>query len=102
MCPIRAAACAACWQRKRRWNEAASAGVRIAKENAMRPMRLLAAILLLGLAACAGTGQVIPQEQAVQFQQAAGFPYNSFSALSPLAGRRSRRAAPSTARRAAS
>jgi predicted small lipoprotein YifL len=44
----------------------------------MRPMRLLAAILLLSLAACAGTGPVIPQEQAAQFQQAAGFPYNSF------------------------
>jgi hypothetical protein len=44
----------------------------------MRPMRLLAAILLLGLASCAGTGTVIPQEQGPQFQQAAGFPYNSW------------------------
>jgi len=41
-------------------------------------MRLFALILLLGLASCAGTGPVIPQEQAAQFQQAAGFPYNSF------------------------
>jgi len=41
-------------------------------------MRLIALILLLGLASCAGTGPVIPQEQAAQFQQAAGYPYNSF------------------------
>jgi hypothetical protein len=44
----------------------------------MRAMRLMAAILLVGLASCAGTGQVIPQDQAAQFQQAAGYPYNSF------------------------
>jgi hypothetical protein len=42
------------------------------------PMRFLAAILLLALAACAGTGPGIPQDQAAQYQQAAGFPYNSF------------------------
>ena len=41
-------------------------------------MRLIALILLLGLASCAGTGPVVPQEQAAQFQQAAGYPYNSF------------------------
>ena len=41
-------------------------------------MRLIALSLLLGLASCAGTGTVIPQEQAAQFQQAAGYPYNSF------------------------
>jgi len=41
-------------------------------------MRLIALILLLGLASCAGTGPVIPQEQAAQYQQAAGYPYNSF------------------------
>ena len=41
-------------------------------------MRLIAPILLLALASCASTGPVIPQEQAAQFQQAAGFPYNSF------------------------
>jgi hypothetical protein len=45
----------------------------------MRDLRLVAAMLLLGLASCAGTGPVIPQEQAVQFQQAGPpFPYNSF------------------------
>jgi hypothetical protein len=38
----------------------------------------MTAILVLGLSACAGTGEVVPQEQAAQFQQAAGFPYNSF------------------------
>ena len=38
--------------------------------------RLMAAVLVLTLAACASTG--VPQEQAVQFQQAAGYPYNSF------------------------
>jgi len=44
----------------------------------MRPIRLMAAILLAGLASCAGT-QVVPQEQAAQFQQAGPpFPYNSF------------------------
>jgi cytochrome c biogenesis protein ResB len=41
-------------------------------------MRLIALMLLLGLASCAGTGPVVPQEQAAQFQQAAGYPYNSF------------------------
>ena len=41
-------------------------------------MRLIALILLLGLASCAGTRPVIPQDQAAQFQQAAGYPYNSF------------------------
>lgn len=40
--------------------------------------RLIAATLLLALAACAASGPVVPQEQAAQFQQAAGFPYNSF------------------------
>lgn len=39
--------------------------------------RLLAVVLLLAVAACA-TGPVVPQEQAAQYQQAAGFPYNSF------------------------
>ena len=41
----------------------------------MRPIRLMAAILLLALAACAGTGPVIPQEQAAQFQQAIFYEY---------------------------
>jgi hypothetical protein len=40
--------------------------------------RLIAAALLLATASCAGTGPVVPQEQAAQFQQAAGYPYNSF------------------------
>jgi hypothetical protein len=40
--------------------------------------KLFAAMLLLGVASCAGTGPVIPQEQAAQFQQAEGYPYNSF------------------------
>jgi cytochrome c biogenesis protein ResB len=44
----------------------------------MHPIRLIAVLLLLGISSCAGTGTVIPQEQAAQFQQAAGFPYNSF------------------------
>ncbi len=44
----------------------------------MRSLRVMTAILMLGLTACAGTGPVVPQEQAAQFQQAAGFPYNSF------------------------
>jgi hypothetical protein len=49
------------------------------KENAMRAIRLMAGILALGLASCAGTGNVVPQEQAAQFQQAGPpFPYNSF------------------------
>jgi hypothetical protein len=38
--------------------------------------RLMAAALVLALTACAATG--VPQEQAAQFQQAAGYPYNSF------------------------
>jgi len=38
----------------------------------------MTAIFVLALTACAGTGTVVPQEQAAQFQQAAGFPYNSF------------------------
>lgn len=41
-------------------------------------MTKLIAVLLLATAACAGTGPVVPQEQAAQFQQAARFPYNSF------------------------
>jgi hypothetical protein len=40
--------------------------------------RLIAATLLLTLAACATSGPTVPQEQAVQFQQVAGYPYNSF------------------------
>ena len=44
----------------------------------MPPLRLIAILLLLGVASCAGTGVVVPQEQAAQFQQAPGFPYNSF------------------------
>jgi len=40
--------------------------------------RLIAATLLLLLAACSTGGPVVPQEQAVQFQQAAGYPHNSF------------------------
>ena len=40
--------------------------------------RLIAATLLVLLAACSTGGPVVPQEQAAQFQQAAGFPYNSF------------------------
>lgn len=40
--------------------------------------RAIAVVLLLALAACAASGPVVPQEQAVQFQQAAGYPYNSF------------------------
>jgi hypothetical protein len=39
--------------------------------------RLMAVIFVLTLAGCAA-GPVVPQEQAAQFQQAAGFPYNSF------------------------
>jgi hypothetical protein len=50
-----------------------------AVRSGMRALRSTAALLLLGLAACAGTGPVIPSEQAVQFQQAGSpFPYNSF------------------------
>lgn len=45
----------------------------------MRAIRLMAGIVALGLASCAGTGSVVPQEQAAQFQQAGPpFPYNSF------------------------
>jgi len=40
--------------------------------------RLIAVTFLLALAACTASGPVVPQEQAAQFQQAAGFPYNSF------------------------
>jgi hypothetical protein len=40
--------------------------------------RFLAVILLLGVASCAATGPAVPQEQAAQFQQAEGYPYNSF------------------------
>lgn len=40
--------------------------------------RLVAGVLVLALAACSASGPVVPQEQAVQFQQAAGYPYNSF------------------------
>jgi hypothetical protein len=41
--------------------------------------RTMMAALLLGLAACAATGSVVPQEQAAQYSQAGGpFPYNSF------------------------
>lgn len=35
-------------------------------------------LLLLALAACTTSGPVVPQEQAAQFQQASGYPYNSF------------------------
>jgi 2-keto-3-deoxy-6-phosphogluconate aldolase len=49
------------------------------KEKSMRLIQSLAVILLLGLAACAGTGTVVPQEQAAQYAQAGSpFPYNSF------------------------
>jgi hypothetical protein len=45
----------------------------------MRALKLIAVVLLLGLISCASPGTVIPQEQAVQFQQAGSpFPYNSF------------------------
>ena len=39
---------------------------------------LMTAVLSLALTACAAGGPVVPQEQAAQFQQAAGYPYNSF------------------------
>jgi hypothetical protein len=42
----------------------------------MRLLKVMTTVLLLGVEACAATG--VPQEQAPQFQQAAGFPYNSF------------------------
>lgn len=45
----------------------------------MPALRLAAVALLLGLAACAGTGQRIPEDQWAQFQQPGPpFPYNSF------------------------
>jgi len=45
----------------------------------MRLLRIAAATMLFGLAACAGTGQRIPDDQAVQSQQPGPpFPYNSF------------------------
>jgi hypothetical protein len=40
--------------------------------------RLIATVLVFSLTACAASGPVVPQEQAAQFQQAAGYPYNSF------------------------
>ncbi|HYL91425.1 MAG TPA: hypothetical protein VEU32_21930 [Burkholderiales bacterium] len=45
----------------------------------MQKLTIAAAVLLLGLASCAGTGSRIPEDQAVQFQQPGPpFPYNSF------------------------
>ena len=45
----------------------------------MRPLILIAMVLLLGLAACTTSGPRIPEDQAVQFQQPGPpFPYNSF------------------------
>jgi len=45
----------------------------------MQTMRFAAAALLFAVASCAGTGQRIPEDQAVQFQQPGPpFPYNSF------------------------
>ena len=45
----------------------------------MQTLRFAAVALLFALAACAGTGQRIPEDQAVQFQQPGPpFPYNSF------------------------
>lgn len=41
-------------------------------------IRIISVVLLLTLAACSTGGPVVPQEQAAQFQQAAGYPYNSF------------------------
>ncbi len=41
-------------------------------------IRLTTIALLLALAACTSAGPVVPQEQAAQFQQATGYPYNSF------------------------
>jgi predicted small lipoprotein YifL len=41
-------------------------------------IRLMTVALLLALAACTAAGPVVPQEQAAQFQQASGYPYNSF------------------------
>jgi hypothetical protein len=49
------------------------------KEKPMRPIRLLMVMLLSALAGCAGTGTIVPQEQAAQYAQAGSpFPYNSF------------------------
>jgi outer membrane biogenesis lipoprotein LolB len=45
----------------------------------MRTLTVIAAIALLGLAACSSTGPRVPEDQAVQFQQPGPpFPYNSF------------------------
>ena len=45
----------------------------------MQALRIATAVLLLGLASCADTGQRVPEDQAVQFQQPGPpFPYNSF------------------------
>ena len=45
----------------------------------MRLVKTLVAAMLLGLVGCTGTGQRIPEDQAVQFQQPGPpFPYNSF------------------------
>jgi hypothetical protein len=45
----------------------------------MRTLTLTAVLLSFVVAGCAGTGAVIPQEQAAQYQQAGDpFPYNSF------------------------
>jgi len=54
----------------------AGGGCSPAKEVSMT--RLIAITLMLALAACATGGPVVQQEQAAQFQQAAGYPYNSF------------------------
>lgn len=45
----------------------------------MHILRFTALALIFCVAACAGTGQRIPEDQAVQFQQPGPpFPYNSF------------------------
>ena len=45
----------------------------------MQVLRIAATALVLCLAACAAQGPRIPEDQAVQFQQAGPpFPYNSF------------------------
>ena len=45
----------------------------------MQIVTFVAVALLLGLASCAATGERIPENQAVQFQQPGPpFPYNSF------------------------
>jgi hypothetical protein len=48
--------------------------------TAMRAMkRMMVAMLLAGVAACAAGGSVVPQEQAAQYaQRGAPYPYNSF------------------------